>query len=166
MEVLRDGSFMETIVAESLARGLRPSAKVARNKEYLVECVGAVGLDNVLQVLDDLQLNRIDTTATITDGFPYPQLFVFTNLILLCGETDIYELVAGVLTHRLGPVTAGGIWSAMESYDFIYMSNGMVAVLRDAQSKQFALTVVQPKASAICNFNGQVFIGGPGENWI
>jgi len=159
MEILRDGTFSFNIEGEALARGMRPSKRSPRNAKYLVKCVGAVGLDNVLQVIDGLETDRVDTIANILDAFPYPQVFVFTNVILVCGRQDIYEY-DGTLTHVLGPVTAGQLWSAVDFFDFIYMSNGVVAVLRDPQSKVYATTTDQPIANAICNFNGQVVIGG------
>ena len=127
METLRDGNFMLTVDAESLAKGLRPSVRMPRNKEYLIQCIGAVGLDGVLQTLEDLEVSRIDTSV-ITDPFPYPQIFVFTNLIIVCGETDIYEIVNGSLVHKLGPVAAGTLWTAADFGESIYMSNGKVAV--------------------------------------
>lgn len=160
MEVLRDGSFSLTIEHEELAKGLRPSRRSPRNTKYLVECIGAVGLDSVLNVIDDLEDDRVSNGA-VTFIFPYPQIFVCTNLIIVCGQADIYELVTGVLTHRLGPVTIGGLWSVIEIADFVYMSNGRVAVIRDPNSKTFTVTASQPFATSICNFNGQVLIGSP-----
>jgi hypothetical protein len=165
METLRDGNFMLTIDTESLAKGLRPSMRSARNKEYLVECIGAVGLDKVLQVLEDLENDRIDTSI-IGATFPYPQIFVCTNMILVCGEADVYELVGGTLELKIGPVPIGTLWSVIDIGEFIYMSNGKVAILRSPISGIFASTTDQPIATAICNFNGQILIGSPDEPWI
>src|SRR4030067_85186 len=160
MEVLRDGTFTFRVDSGELARGLRPSKRSPRNTKFMIQCVGAVGLDNVLQVIDDLENNRIDTIATILDAFPYPQVFVFTNLILICGRQDIYEY-DGTLTHVLGPITAGQLWSAVDFFRFIYMTNGAVSVLRDPDSGAYSTTAIQPVANTICNFNGQVIIGAP-----
>ena len=41
------------------------------------------------------------------------------------------------------------------------MSNGKVAVIRDAGSYVYATSTIQPTATAICNYNGQVIIGAP-----
>jgi hypothetical protein len=122
-----------------------------------------VGLDNVLQVLDDIETNRV-LTAAITDGFPYPQIFIFTNVIIICGETTIYELIAGTITLMLdvGAGNAGIEWSAVDFFDYVYMSNGKVAVQRQASDQVWEITTDVPIASAICNFNGQVLIGAPG----
>jgi len=149
--------FSITIAADQLAKGLRPSKRIPRNSRYLVECKGALGRDNVLQVIDEL--TRIATTA-ITDAFPFPQIFVFTNVIIVCSATKIYEWVAGALVEKL-TVAAGSTWSAMDAYDYVYMSNGKVAVIRDAISKVYATTTTLPTASSICNFNGQVLVGAP-----
>lgn len=165
METLRNGEFMLTIDAEALARGLRPSIRTPRNKEYLIECKGAVGLDNVLQVLDDLESNRLDTSI-IVDGFPYPQIFVFTNLIIVCGETNIYEWTGGALVLRLGPVAAGSLWTAADFKESVYMSNGRVAVIRNPLTGNFIPSTTLPIATAICDFNNQVFTGSPDEPWI
>ena len=148
-------AFSITIDTTKLSKGLRPSKRMPRNSGFLVECKGAVGRDGVLQVLDEL--TRIDTSV-ITDAYPYPQIFVFTNLIIVCSSTKIYEWVGGSLVEKL-TVTAGSLWSAVDLYDFIYMSNGNVAVLRDSGSKVYSTTTEQPKAMALCNFNGQILAG-------
>jgi len=163
MEVLRDGTFAFTVGPEALARGLRPSKRLPRNAQFLVQCEGAVGLDGILQVLDDLENNRVDTSVEITDSFPYPQIFVFTNVILICDQTHIYEYNGASLSLVLGPVAAGQTWAAVDFYDYIYMSNGAVAVVRDPNTGTFSTTTDQPTAVAICNYNGQVMIGSPGS---
>lgn len=162
MEVLRDGTFTTRINSDDLAKGLRSSKRNPRNIKFMVQCIGAVGLDSVLQVIDDLEGDRIDTIATILDAFPYPQIFVFTNLTLICGRQDIYEY-DGTLTHVFGPVAVGQLWSAVDFFRFIYMSNGSVSVLRDPDTGVYSLTATQPVAAALCNFNGQVIIGAPTE---
>ena len=148
-------AFSITIDTTKLSKGLRPSKRMPRNSGFLVECKGAVGRDGILQTLDEL--TRI-ATAAITDTFPYPQVFVFTNLIIVCSSTKIYEWVGGSLVEKL-TVTAGSTWSAVDLYDFIYMSNGNVAVLRNPESNMYSTTTEQPKAMSICNFNGQILAG-------
>jgi len=163
MEVLRDGTFTFTIEAEALVRGLRPSKRVPRNSKYLVECIGAVGLDAVLQVIDDLEDDRMDTSGLITDTFPYPQVFIFTNMIIVCSQTTIYEWVASALVPKVGPVAAGELWSAVDLLNFVYLTNGSVAVRRNPATGNYSITTDYPTARAICNFNSQVFVGSPVE---
>lgn len=96
----------------------------------------------------------------ITFAFPYPQIFVFDRMIIVCGETTIYEWVSSALVSKL-TVTAGTTWRALQFSDFVYMSNGKVSVTRDPQTKAYSLSD-QPVASALCNYGGQVIIGAPG----
>lgn len=97
----------------------------------------------------------------IADGFPYPQIFVFINFILICGETGVFEWDGSTLTRKI-TVTAGGTWDAADFYDFIYLSNGKVAVARNAQTGVYGLSDTLPIASGICNYNGRVIVGAPG----
>jgi len=58
-------------------------------------------------------------------------------------------------------VTAGSTWRALDFNEFVYMSNGIVSVTRDPLTKAYSISD-QPVASAMCSYNGQVFIGAPG----
>ncbi len=166
MPTLPDGTFSFTITAEELAKGIRPSKRMPRNTKFLTQCKGAVGLDNVLQTLADLVPDRIDTSALVGVTFPYPQLFVFPNIILVCTEATIYELTGIILTLRLSVVGFEGItWSAVAFNDYIYMSNGVVAVRRRAEDKVWEVTANLPLASGICDIGGQVVIGSPDIDW-
>ena len=158
MEVLKNGEFSFEITHDELARGLRPSKRSPRNAKYLVECVGAVGIDQVLQVLDDLNELLIDT-AIITDGFPYPQIFVFPYMTVVCGLQDIYEY-NGSLVHKL-KVPAGLSWSMIEYFDYVYASNARVAVQRRAEDRVWEQITTLPSFYGGCNFNGQVLIYAP-----
>ena len=147
--------FTFTIDANQLARGLRPSKRIPRNAKYLVESKGAVGRDGVLAAVDNL--SRINTEE-ITDTFPFPQLFVFTNIIIVCSQTKIYEWVDEALVEKL-TVEAGSIWAAVDFYGFVYMSNGVVAVIRSHNTGNYCETTELPLTSSILNYNGQVVVG-------
>ncbi len=147
-----------TIESSELAKGLRPSKRAPRNAKFLVESAGAVGRDGVLQALDEL--TRIDT-SDITDAFPFPQQFVFINVIIICGLTTIYELVAGSLVLKHTASVAGSTWSPLDFHDYIYLSNGQVVVERSAGDKTYSEVTDKPTAMCACNFNGQVILGGP-----
>lgn len=149
--------FSFTIESKDLSRGLRPSKRNPRNSRFLVECACAVGRDGVLSALDEI--TRLATSA-ITDGFPYPQIFVFTNMIIICGQTKIYEWVSGALVEKLA-VTAGSTWTALDFFSYIYLSNGKVAVVRNALDKTYSETTDLPTCMSACNFKGQVIIGAP-----
>jgi hypothetical protein len=161
-----DGAFTIEIPSGDLAKGLRPSKRSPRNAKFLTECEGAVGLDNVLQVLDDVNEDLIDTSLVITDGFPYPQIFIFTKVIIVCGKTKIYEWDGSSLGTEKLTVTAGLTWSAVDFGEFVYMSNGKVAVVRSATSQLWSVVTDLPIASGMCNFNGQVIVGSPDVEWV
>ena len=139
-----------SIKVKNLEKGLRPSEYNIRDNGFLTTCSGMVGRDEVLQAMD--LLPRLD----ITDTFPYPQIFDFTVMTIICSETDIYEWVDGALVLKL--TVAGGLtWRAVDFNDFIYMSNGVVAVTRDPRTKVYSIAA-QPITTAICNYNGQVIV--------
>jgi hypothetical protein len=124
----------------------------------MVEAKGLVGRDGVLQALDSL--TRLTTTA-ITDAFPFPQIFVFTNMIIVCSRTKIYEWVSSALVLKYTASTASGMWEAVDFYDYIYLTNGAEAVVRDAGTKVYTLSATLPHGTCVCNYNGQVLIGAP-----
>ena len=139
-----------SIKVKNLEKGLRPSEYNVRDNGFLTTCSGMVGRDEVLQAMD--LLPRLD----ITDTFPYPQIFDFTVMTIICSETDIYEWVDGALVLKL--TVAGGLtWRAVDFNDFIYMSNGVVAITRDPRTKVYSIAA-QPITTAICNYNGQVIV--------
>jgi len=105
--------------------------------------------------------NTADVNGTATAiAFPYPQKFVFTNVIIVCYETDIFELVSDALVHKL-TVSAGSTFCAIDFHDYIYLSNGTVAVERDAKAKTYSESSTLPTAMCACNFNGQAILGSP-----
>ncbi|MFA5457312.1 MAG: hypothetical protein WC261_06745 [Synergistaceae bacterium] len=152
----KDFSF--TITSEQLTRGLRPSSKAPRDSKFLVESKGAIGEDGVLCAIDEL--TRLATTE-VTDTFPFPQLFVFTNLILVCGRLKIYELVSGALSLKYTASTSGSTWTAVDFYNYVYLSNGREAVTRNPDTGVYSISSTLPKGMSICNFNGQVLVGAP-----
>ena len=123
-----------------------------------MESKGAIGQDGVLCAIDEL--TRL-ATAEVTDTFPFPQLFVFTNLIIVCGRLKIYELVSGSLSLKYTASTSGSTWTAVDFYNYVYLSNGREAVTRNPDTGVYSLSSTLPKAMSICNFNGQVIIGAP-----
>lgn len=145
-----------TIKTKNIASGLRSTKRNPRNKGGLVTCAGAVGRDGVLQALD--QFTRLATGDT--DTFPYPQIFVFTNVILICTSTKIYEWVSSALVLK-ATVTAGSTWVALDFVNFIYLSNGDKVVIRNALTKAYSETTDYPTAMAAVDFNGQVLLGAP-----
>ena len=160
MFALKSGQFVHEILENELSKGLRPTSNSPRNTGFLSDATGAFGREGVLRAIEDISGDRIDTSV-ITDGFPYPQLFTFPNFIIVCGQTAIYEWSGLALTSKISGLSAGNIWSAEAFSDFIYLSNGKVAVYRDPNTGDYSTTTDYPTCEAICNFNGQVIVGSP-----
>lgn len=139
-----------------LVKGLRSTKRSARNTGGLIESVGAVGKDSVLASLEEL--SRIDLSV-ITDTFPFPQIFCFINLIIVCSSTTIYEWNGTALVSKL-TTTARSTWQAVDFYEYVYLSNGAVAVTRSAEHGTYSTSSLCT-AGAMLNFNGQVLIGSP-----
>lgn len=161
MPILQTGTFSFIIPSDALAKGLRPSQHSPRNVKYLTQCEGAVGIDNVLQTLSNLELNRIVNALLIGVTFPYPQIFICTNTIVVFTSTSIYEYVSGTLSLELAGLTTGTLWSLVDFHDYLYASNGKQAVIRRASDKVWQVSATLPIAGAIADYNGQVFVGSP-----
>lgn len=159
--VVKGGKFTFT-VDRDLSRGLRSSLRNPRNEEYLITCDGAVGRDGVLAAIE--QFTRMDTSS-ITDAFPFPQVFVFSHLVIVCGAKKIYEWDGSSLTLVYTAAAAGGTWDMVDFHSYIYASNGRVAVERSGADGSWALSTL-PSAVAMCNYNGQVLIGGPDTDGV
>jgi hypothetical protein len=143
-------------IKEHLAKGLAPNSN-PRNNPMLTESIGAVPYEKTLQALD--VFSAIDTSS-LTCSWPYPQLFVFSEVIIVCNNEDIYEYIVGTgLVHRCGPVTPGVPWVAEDFKTYIYLTNGHVAVTW--KEGVWALDTTVPFGSAICNYAGQALLGGP-----
>jgi len=160
MEVTRNGKFLFSF--KDLQKGLRKTKETEVNTNAFINCTGAVVKDNVLQTIN--ALTTIDTSI-LGGSFPYPQLFIFTNLIIACNETEIYEYVNNVWTLMFTG-SAGSTWDAVAFHDFVYLSNGRNKVTRDPITKLYTESTTLPTYMAICNFNGQVIIGSPNAGYI
>lgn len=154
--------FQVKISSEQLVKGLRPFKRIPKDSGYLVESAGAVGRNGVLQAIDTL--TRMNTDV-ITDGFPYPQIFVFTNLIIVCSAKRIYEFTSGGLIEKL-TVTAGSTWTAVDFYNFVYLTNAKVSVTRSATTGAYSSSAILTAGMSLCNFNGQVLVGAPETKYL
>lgn len=149
-----------TIKTKNISRGLRPTKRNPRDKTALITCAGAVGRDGVLQALDEF--TRLATGDA--DSFPYPQIFVFTNVILICTSTKIYEWVNSALVLK-ATVSAASTWTALDFTNFLYLSNGGTVVIRDALTKAYSESAAYPTAMSAVNFNGQVLLAAPDSGY-
>jgi hypothetical protein len=153
-----DERFTLSLDASDLAKGLRPSKRNPRNTPYAIVCDGAVGRDGVLSRLEEL--TRVDTSI-ITDGFPYPQLFVGSYFSIVFGKQDVYEYDGAFLVLKITAPSAGSLWDCFIEGDYAFMSNGVVSIERNPESKEYSVAADKPIVQSICNFDGQVLAGTP-----
>lgn len=158
METLRNGKFSLILSGKDLARGLRKEEVLSRDRHSMTAMSGLIGKDNVLQAISEY--SRLDTSV-ITDAFPYPQIFVLINHIIVCSNNKIYEYYNGSLSLKI-TTEEGSTWKLVDFIDYLYLSNGKVAVIRTATSGAYSISSDLPIAGAMCNYNGQVLIGSPG----
>lgn len=159
MKILPSGHFSYVIDGPTLAKGLRANSANGRNSNALIQSTGAIGRNGVLQPLPSITLSDLlEDSLVIADDFPFPQIFTFDNHLIVCNRTTILEWNYTQLTLEI-TVTGGELWEAISVDNFLYLSNGVVSVVRDPNSGTYALTSEAPVCSAICNFNGQIVCG-------
>jgi hypothetical protein len=161
MKILNNGFFSITYTAEELTRGLRPSKRMPRNNKFLTKCQGAVGQDGVLRTLDSLDIPSAISDATFTtNDFPFPQLFVLDKHVILCNRTSIQELIGGEFTEVITGLSSNGDkWNVAAAFNWIYLSNNVVAVVRDPNTGGWAVDSDAPVNQAACNYKGHIIIG-------
>jgi hypothetical protein len=161
-KILPNGIFTFHVPSEVMSKGLRPSSKNQRNSSLLIKSSGMVGIDGTLSVLEKMFMSDAFKDALIIkDDFPFPQLFRVDRVVVVCNRESIVEVGTGnVLTHKID-VASGGKWGISSSGRYAYLSNGVVAVVRDPYTGHYALSDDLFKTFAICNFNGQTIVGTP-----
>lgn len=145
-------------ITEHLKKGLAVTYN-PRNVPFLVESIGAFPYENKLQAIK--VFGRIDTSSLGALSFPYPQLFVFSDSILVCTQTKIYELVDNALVLKIENLPAGQTWSAVDFKTYIYLTNAMCVVEKNSQNGVYALNITLPFGMCVCNYNGQILLGSP-----
>lgn len=134
-----------------------------RNNPMLVECIGAIPYEKALQSIE--QFTALDVSAMSGMAFPYPQLFVLSESIIVCDSDEIWEYdpVLDSLTLKLGSLPAGHVWDIVDFKSYLALVNGACIVTRDPDTGIFTKSSTMDYGSCLCNFNGQVLMGSPVE---
>ncbi len=141
-----------------ISKGLAPNDN-PRNNPLLVKSIGAITYNNVLQSIE--QFTRIDTSSMSGVVFPFPQIFVLSQLILICTKDEIYEYADGILVLKLGSLSSINTWDVADFKTYLYLTNGQLTVTRDPTTGVYAIDTDLPFAACVCDYNGQVLIGSP-----
>ncbi len=161
MRIFQNGYFTIGYTSEDLKKGLRPYSRMQRNNKFLTVCNGAVGRDGVLGTIETPEIVDALTNATyIKDDFPYPQLFILDKHVILCERTQIQELKKGEFTVVIDSLTdSGEKWNVASSYNWIYLSNNLVSIIRDPLTSVYSISSTALVNKAVCNFRGQIIVG-------
>lgn len=162
-----------------IRQGLAPNNN-KRNKPMLTQSIGALPYNKQLQAIETF--TRIDTSSLSGVTFPYPQLFITSEFVIVCTEDSIYEY-DGSLTLKYGPVTIGSLWSLVDFKTYILLTNGAVTIRRSSTDGIYSPvetlsgwgngewggfgwggegTIIGINyADSLCNYNGQLLAGSP-----
>lgn len=154
---------MKDFVVElsEIVKGLRQKERSPNNIPTLTEISGIYPREGLLASLPEPV--QIALTDLPEQTFPFPQLFKLTNLTLVCGENSIWEFneTNNSFAEVLANIPGNHTWSVIDFVEWIYLTNGKVAVVRNAGSKQYEVVTELPFGSCLCNYNGQILIGAP-----
>lgn len=144
-------------IKDHLVKGL-VLANNKRNNPMLTDAVGAYPFDDALKAID--QMTQIDTSSLGALTFPFPQFFKLSDVQLVCTPTAIYEY-DGALHLKISGLTSCSTWEVLDFKVFLYLTNGAVAVIKDAFTGAYSVSSSLPYALTCCNYNGQAIIGSP-----
>jgi hypothetical protein len=97
--------------------------------------------------------------------FPFPQVFVLRQIVLVFTQTRIYELRSFGTEQVFQDAPAGSTWTVADFGDYILCCNGRILVYRDPVTGMFTeyIDCEIPPGTCIMNLNGQLIVGSPGE---
>ena len=149
----------ETIVTiTAFQKGLVPKENI-RNSLFLTESLGAFPYQGVLITSENFSANQIDASA-LACTFPFPQIFVLSEVILICTPTAIYEY-PDLTTPKISGLTTGTLWSVADYKRFILLTNSQVVVKKDSGTGLYSIDTTRPAGTCIADFNGQMFLTSP-----
>src|SRR5512135_734305 len=131
-----------------------------RNNPALVQSDGAFVYEGALQAVEQFTGMTLPASPTTAFAFPYPQLFVLSDVIILCNVDQIWELTGTTgsddngWTSKITSLTHGTPWTVVDSKNYIALSNMQVAVSKNPQTGGYAIDSTIPTGS-YGNYNGQ-----------
>ena len=170
---------------EGILKGLRPFSSNSMDNKSLTRSDGMFPYaTKVLTTHYDVQ--AIDLSF-LNCSFPYPQVFVLGLFMLVCTETEIYE-VSGQLVKdflldphnewlldpdgnplytydnlvlKISNLAPGEMWTVADFQSYVLLNNGSQNVSRDTTTGKYSIVGSQiPRGSCIVGTEGQVLIGG------
>lgn len=160
MKVLPNGHFAVNLDSETLLKGLRTHSNQPRNKPGLETLKGVMGKDGTLQRIFASDFTRITGANIDTGNHPFPQIYRLNKHFIICNVASIVEYDGNTWNTKISGLTPSAYpWYVASSYDWIYLTNGTVAVIRNPETNTYALSTSAPVGLGVCNFNGQIIVG-------
>lgn len=134
-------------------RGITPVCLGNKNQNFFTELVNmrpyTDGFDTIYKQFYSFVKVGDKNSQTFEIGF---NSFVFTS-------SKIYRINADLsVTLMLDYIPVGGKWSCADYQIYALFTNGVATV--EYINGVFSLTTIIPQAKVICNFNGQLILGG------
>ena len=143
------------MLKEVLSKGLSLNNN-PRNNPMLVESIGAFVHEKALQSVG--QFTIMSLPAGITFVFPYPQLKVLSDLILLCNDNQIWEWNGSVWVSKISGLSVGTTWTHVDRKQYVILSNMRVTVERSPVTLAYSVNGDLPFGS-YGDYNGQLSVG-------
>lgn len=145
---------------EALVKGMTPLLVTPRNAPYLLDSVGMFPEDGTLR--SDEDMTQVDLSSLGLE-FPYPQVFELSIGTVVCGPTQLWILINGVLTSLISGLTEGTLWSLADFGTFILMTNGATFVAKHPGLTAFELHEDPDiySCGSICAVGSQIVVGAP-----
>src|SRR5512135_3785635 len=137
---------LKDILRQGLAQNNNP-----RNNPALVQSDGAFVYEGALQSVEQFTAMTLPATPTTAFAFPYPQLFVLSDVILLCNVDQIWEWAGSGgdngWTSMITSLTHGTPWTVVDQKSYIALSNMQVAVSKNPLTGGYAIDTSIPTGS-------------------
>jgi len=162
---------------DALGKGLRPSRKVPRNTQALIECYNVkpypLGLVPYEPLTDPF------AALYLTTEWPFPQLLVGSKRSFLIvrdsptGEDLLYQVNADWSLTLILPLShatygVGGRYDLADFGDYVLLTNGAVMVTRNPVTGVYTPSVGTsdiPLCKTACDFKGQAVAGNVQSSW-
>lgn len=150
------------VIAPELVAGLRPDDRLQRNQQFLYEAFNVLarkeGLSGFESITDPFN-------GTLTVDFPFPQIYVGKEEILLLGKTQISEVdelstpwdYTAIPIEDYEDIPEGGVWHVADFNGSWYLFNGS-CIIGKIDGEVFVNDQID--VSTGTNFRGRCIVGG------
>lgn len=143
----------------NLQKGISPSSVQLRNEEGLYDALNVIAGKEGIGVPD----SAIHLTPSTSHSFPYPQLVMTSDGAFVVNSDGVFELNLSTYETYLELEIAPGSnqFSCADFGLYQVWANGSTLMYRD-QYRNFTEQYADSTPHSVCNFRGQLIMGGMG----